>query len=146
MRLLETCLYGLCLLICMCCTSYMIYLQFKYYLNNEDMVSISYRIFNDQEQDEYPTFSICFGGTIGGFVGNIFNQSHDVFSSNNVTRESYYAYLVGQGKDYPKQFTTFDFDDVALNIFDGYLKRFGGICGGEFASFECRIDLIPTIL
>ena len=77
MRSLETCLYRFCLLICMCSTSYMIYLQFKYYLDNEDMASISYRIFNNEEQDEYPTFSICFRG----WSGEINNQSHGVFLS-----------------------------------------------------------------
>ena len=120
MKLLEICLDRVFLLVCMCCASYMTYLQFKYYLNNEDNASISYRIFNKEEQDEYPTFSICFEGQ----GGDIFNQSHDVFDSNNVTRKSYYNYLLGSGEDYPVSFTTFEFDDIAIDIHKGYLIEF----------------------
>ena len=115
MRLLETCLYRFVLLICMCCTGYMIYLQLEYYLNNEDMASISYRIFNDEEKDEYPSFSICFKG----IRGEIFNKSHDVFNSNIVTREHYYGYLTGYKKDNNSQII--EFDDVALDILKGCL-------------------------
>lgn len=56
MRGLEGCLNGLCLLFCLLSTGYVTYLQFKYYLNNEDLSSISYREFNDEEKDQYPIF------------------------------------------------------------------------------------------
>ena len=103
------------------------------------MVSISYRIFNNQEQDEYPTFSLCFSGDDGG---EILNQSHDVFNSNKVTRESYFNYLVGQGKDYPAQFNDLEFDDVVLDIFEGYLMEFKetNVMGEWF-----QLHLIPTL-
>ena len=132
--LMETCLYRFCLLICMCSTSYMTYLQFKYYLNNEDMASISYRIFNNEEQDEYPTFSICFGG-------DIFNESHDFFNPNNVTQGSYQEYLEGYEKDYPAEFTTVEFNDVVLDIHEGYLMKFEGAL---VPWYVVPLDLIPT--
>ena len=139
MRLLEKCFYPFCLLTCVCCTGYMIYSQFKYYLNNEDMASISYRIFNNEEQDEYPSFSLCFNG----FGGKIFNQSHDIFNSNNVTRESYGDYLLGLEKDYPADFTTAVFDDVVVDIHEGYLIEFGGIVA-PFHLNPLIEDLITT--
>ena len=37
----------------------MVYQQFRLYLSNEDSSSVSYREFNLQEKDLYPTFSIC---------------------------------------------------------------------------------------
>ena len=137
MTFLETCLYRLCLLISMCCTSYMIYLQFKYYLTNEDMASISHRIFNEEQRDEYPSIAICFYG----YNGEIFNQSHDVFNSNNVMPKSYFYYLSGIDMEYPAQFTTIEFDDVVLDIHEGFLMNFD-----EFlVPYErVQLDLIPT--
>ena len=107
------------------------------------MASISYRIFNNEEKDEYPGFSICFMGS----GGRIFDRSHDVFNSNNVTRGSYYWYLKGgrgrdinlYGKDYPAQFTTIEFEDVVWNISEGDLMNTEAYC-----NVDCQIDLIPT--
>ena len=65
MRGLENCLSRLCLLLCLFSTGYMTYLQFKYYLNNEDLSSILYREFNNEEKDEYPVFSVCHSGAQG---------------------------------------------------------------------------------
>ena len=65
MRGLENCLSRLCLLLCLFSTGYMTYLQFKYYLNNEDLSSILYREFNNEEKDEYPVFSVCLSGSQG---------------------------------------------------------------------------------
>ena len=116
----------------------MMYLQFKYYLDNEDMASMSYRIFNHEEQDEYPSFSICFVG----FRGEIFNQSHDVFTSNNVTRASYREYLRGEKKDYLAQFTTVEFDDVVSKVYDRVLMQSWGFCDPYGTYWP--IDMIPT--
>ena len=38
----------------------MAYVQLDYYMKNDDSASISYQVFNNQEKDEYPTFTICF--------------------------------------------------------------------------------------
>ena len=96
----------------------MTYLQFKYYLNNDDLSSISYREFNDEEQDEYPIFSI---GLLGS-EGQIFKQSHEVFTSHNVTRESYSNYLQGWLEDYFDQLFSIKYDEVAMDIKEGYLS------------------------
>ena len=103
------------------------------------MASISYRIFNNEKKDEYPSFSICFVG----YFGQIFSQSHELFNANNVTRGSYRKYLKGSGKDYPAQFTTVEFDDVALDMFDGYLMWSQEYCVPQDVCDVC--DLIPTV-
>ena len=51
------------LLICIISTGYMSFLQFKYYLSNEDVSAITYHKFNAEPQDEYPTFTICLKNT-----------------------------------------------------------------------------------
>ena len=117
MRLVEACLHRLCLLICLLSTCYMTYFQFKYYFNDEDLLAITYRKFNAEEHDEYPTFSIC----VYGVDGAIFKQSHDIFKSSNITRATYYNYLNGSREDYSAQLREIKFHDVALDIDDGYL-------------------------
>ena len=102
------------------------------------MASISYRIFNNEEKDEYPTFSICF---VGYRYGGIFHQSHNLFNSNNVTRESYYGYLMGHGKDYPTDSNTVEYDDVVLDIHQGYLMASGG---RHVTDHAVQLDLVPT--
>ena len=114
MKLLEKCLYRFCLVICISSAVYMTYLQFKYYLNNEDLASISYRKFNTEEKDEYPTISIC----LSNYGGHIFKQDHDVFKSINVTRQSY---LLGYSNDDLDLFSGIAFDDVVLDVHDGFL-------------------------
>ena len=119
MTLLETCFYRISVLVCLASACYMTYLQFLYFLDNEDVVSISYQKFNKEEKDEYPIFSIC----LVGYKGEIFKESLYTFESTNVTLESYHGYLLGDLKDYPPQLSAIRFDDVALNIHEGYLLR-----------------------
>ena len=90
----------------------MTYLQFKYYLSNEDLSSISYQKFNKEEKDKYPNFSICFHG----LRGEIFKQSSGVFDPTNITPASYTKYLLGDLEDQSTQFSSIKFDDVAFDI------------------------------
>ena len=113
MRCKETYFYRISLLVGLSSACYMTYLQFKYYLDNEDLASISYRRFNNDENDEYPTFTICFNGISSG---NIFKKSHKIFNSSNISRYSYQRYLRGRLKKYPAQFSDAKFDDVKLDI------------------------------
>ena len=119
MTLLETCFYRISVFICFASACYMTYLQFLYFLDNEDVVSISYQKFNKEEKDEYPIFSIC----LVGYKGEIFKESLFTFESNNVTLESYHSYLLGDLEEYPSQLNSIRFDDVALGIHEGYLLR-----------------------
>ena len=119
MTLLETCFYRISVFICLASACYMTYLQFLYFLDNEDVVSISYQKFNKEEKDEYPSFSIC----LVGYKGEIFKSSFYTFESTNVTLESYQSYLLGDLEDYLPQLSAIRFDDVALDIHESYLLR-----------------------
>ena len=80
MRLVEKTLLSSVLLACICMAAYMTYLQFNYYFNNDDVASISYRHFNEEEKDEYPTITLCLSDMKEN--GKIFNETHTVFNSN----------------------------------------------------------------
>ena len=53
MKLTKNILVTFFFLACSLCTGYFVYLQFLYYLRNEDVVSIAYRNFGSEERDEY---------------------------------------------------------------------------------------------
>ena len=56
--------HGLIFAVCFSMALYMTYLQFKYYLADEDMSPVSYRYFSDENSKiDYPTFSVCFFGS-----------------------------------------------------------------------------------
>ena len=117
MGLIEKFLYGVCLLSCLSSAGYMTYLQFKYYLDNEDFAAISHRKFNQEQKDEYPSLTICLFDTHGG----IFKRSHEVFTSTNVTRSMYRRYLLGDLEEQPSEISSIKFDDVVLDINDQWL-------------------------
>ena len=77
-------------LVCISITGYFLYLQFLYYIRNEDVASISYRYFNEKEKDEYPLFTICFRSI---YPRTIFQN--DLFNDTGVTPTSYERYLSG---------------------------------------------------
>ena len=119
MQVLEKCFNRLRLLICLSSVCYMTYLQFMYYLSNEDVASISYQKYNKEEKDEYPIFSVC----LLGYNEEIFKESHDIFMSHNVTLSSYRKYLSGDLEDYANQYSAIKFDEVALDIDESYLFK-----------------------
>ena len=142
MLLLKTWLYRLSLLICLFGTGYMTYLQFTYYLHNEDLASISYPKFNKEEKDEYPTFSICFIGFKD--KGELFDEFHDVFNSTNITRKSYSEYLRGVENYDSAQFSAIKFDDVALDIHEGYLISSWEFYFQDEEDQFSPFDMVPT--
>ena len=44
----------------------MTYVQFKNYISNKDLSVVSFRKFNSDIDDLYPSFSICLNGITGG--------------------------------------------------------------------------------
>ena len=139
MRFVETCLYRLSLFACLLSAFYMTYLQFKYYLNNEDMASISYRKFNKEERDEYPSISIC----LAGYRGKLFTRSQDIFNSTNATREAYQSFLSGIQGQYPAQFSTVKYDDLALDILNYLISSREELRRGR-GIYKFQIEMIQT--
>ena len=123
---------GSILLVCICMASYMTYLQFKYYLNNDDIASISYQHFNQAQKDEYPTITLCLSD--GSRNGKIFDENNTVFESNLVTPLLYQQFLKGWVRNHTFDFSTIQYDEVLLNIHDGYL--IGAVSGTSFFAFS----------
>ena len=99
MNLINHCFSMFPTFMCLCMACYMTYLQFSYYLSNGDLASISYRKFNTEEKDEYPTLTICLSNpTTGSILRNETKTAND--------SDGYDAY-----DDRPDDFD--DYDDYA---------------------------------
>ena len=109
------------LILCSSLAIYLVVLQLRYYLANEDLISMSYRHFNSEEKDEYPTLTICFNG----YQGAIFDGSNDIFNQGNASVGTYQRYINGK-PNYNKSsfdYNSINYDEVALDINKGYLIR-----------------------
>ena len=111
-KIIEKILSKLFLVICSVFSCYMTYLQLKYYLKNEDKASISYQIFNNQEKDQYPTFTICFGGAEGAIFENGFYTAN----LTNLTALSYQRYLSGELEDDIQEYADVNYDEMVQKI------------------------------
>ena len=59
MKVTTTICYKILLSLCLIMAGYMTYLQFKYFLSNEDVASISFHRFVAGNKNQYPTYTIC---------------------------------------------------------------------------------------
>ena len=57
---------------CFLVAGYLTYFQFKLYTTNEDSSSVSYRTFNAEHQDTYPSYTVC----IQSAYGDIFKKDN----------------------------------------------------------------------
>ena len=113
--------------------SYMTYLQFKYYLSNEDVASISYKQFSDKNENKYPDFSISLYG-----INHIFNPRSDAFHSKNVTPLSYQNFLNARLPNHTEHHGLIRYDDVVLDINDGYLLSAYSVSSNDACKKDCK--------
>ena len=103
----------------------MVYQQFKLYIDNEDSSSVSYRAFNQEEKDLYPTFSICLHSQEGGIFKP--KPGKDRYESA-IRLHKYHEILLGYediDKEYNahmrKEFEKADFDEIALDVLEDFV-------------------------
>ena len=113
--------------------SYMTYLQFKYYLSNEDVASISYKQFSDKKENKYPDFSISLYG-----INHIFNPRSDAFQSTNITPLSYLSFLNARLPNHTEHHGVIRYDDVVLDINDGYLLSAYSVSSNDACKKDCK--------
>ena len=119
-------LQKLVLIACMSMAAYMTYLQLQNYLENEDLASITYRIFNAEKKDEYPTFTFCFSSEVTwDDEKTIFDEYSENFNYTiGVTPSSYLAFLKGEkDKQHSSKvidkFNSIKYNDVLVDIVKG---------------------------
>ena len=110
MKLTKNVLELLVFLACFVATGYFAYLQFLYYLRTDDVVSIAYRNFNEEEKDEYPQITLC----LQAMHGKTFFKK-DLFKNSKFTPKMYKRYLRGYLENDSLTFDQIKYDDITFD-------------------------------
>ena len=110
---------------CIWLVLFMVYQQFKLYMNNEDSSSVSYRAFNQEEKDLYPSFSICLHSDKGGILKPRYSKNpYEAYSDI----DKYHQILLGHDNIhnehdtfYNSEYSEAKFDDMALDVLKDFV-------------------------
>lgn len=108
-------------LTCFAVAVFVIYKQVCDYLRNEDVSVISYRKYNEDICDKYPTFTICLNPTIDDllYYSNILYREEKLNEVLKISGPNYYEMLIGtdfKGNGVTN-FSLLEFDDAKYNLF-----------------------------
>ena len=117
---LSNCNIKLFQLFCIVLVAYLTYEQFLQYLKNEDSSSVSFRKFNQEKRDLYPSFSICMHSKKGGILQG---SSKPSGLKTDLEMEMYHKMLIGKEK-LDQRFEDIDFDHNAVEILDEFVEMF----------------------
>ena len=100
----------------------MTYFQLKIYIANRNTSFITYKKFNTEEKDQYPSFSICLYSSFG----LIFNQSKDILGVKGWRGGHIYRkMLLGEDSILTRYiYRELDFDEVTVNMNQDIIKAF----------------------
>ena len=105
------------------------FLQYQKYMKNEDVSSISYRRFNIERRDVYPSFSICLYSSFG----MIFKQNENILGLKGWKGGNLYRrMLLGEESvkdDFirKRRFRLVDFDHLTVNLLDDIVLVFHAV-------------------
>ena len=118
---------------------YMTYLQFKYYLADDDMSPVSYQYFsNEKDKVDFPAVTVGIFG-----FNHIFKEQNDVFKLANVTPLSYRDFLEGKPNNYSEEHSVIRYDDVVLDINEGYLLSSYAIYTKSHTQSRSNFSMVP---
>ena len=106
--------------LCITLVLYMTYKQFLEYQKNEDSSSVSYRNFNQDERDVYPSFSICLHSTKGA----ILKRNLKLLERNGPNGiDHFHKMLIGREK-LDQSFMETEFEENAIDILEKFFDMF----------------------
>ena len=107
-------------LFCIMLAFYMTYEQFLLYSKNEDSSSVSYRKFNQEEKDMYPSISVCLHSTKGAILMETDEPGDTNLNEDALTVDEYHKMLVGH-EELRNGFNTINFDHMAVDIVNQFI-------------------------
>lgn len=99
------------------------YLQLQNYAENHEISYVTNRLFNAQEKDTYPSFSICLYSSFG----LIFKQNKNIFGFKGWKGGYTYRKMLLGEKSSSNQFRKINFDEVAVNLLRDIVTRFTAV-------------------
>ena len=97
-------------LICFVLAGYMVYVQLKTYSANEDLSITTYKNFQNEAEDVFPTVTICAVSA----VGKSWIISKENMPDNHSTRS--YSRILDGAKDDDMNYSRIRFDHVAIDV------------------------------
>ena len=86
-----------------------------------------------KKENKYPDFSISLYG-----INHIFNPRSDAFHSTNVTPLSYQSFLNARLPNHTEHHGVIRYDDVVLDINDGYLLSAYSVSSNDACKKDCK--------
>ena len=86
------------------------------YIKDEDVARIEFAEFNAEEDNTYPTITLCFPTPLIEEKLSSFGEG--------ITVETYSAFLTGQNNSWDERMAKIDYDDVSINIEDYFLGKY----------------------
>ena len=102
---------------CVVLVLYLTYQQFIEYTKNQDSSSVSYRSFNEEEKDVYPTFSICLYSS----DGSILKEEMNYFGVKGINGVATYHNMLLGLKNVTKHFTAINFDESVIGVLESFV-------------------------
>ena len=99
---------------------YMVYQQILEYQKNEDSTSVSYRNFNQDERDLYPSYSICMHSTKGAILNGKLSSSE---KPDSLEIDKLHKMLIGR-KKLDDKFKEFNLEHNAVDIVPEFVDMF----------------------
>ena len=98
----------------------MSYQQLLQYLRNEDSSSVSFRKFNSDKRDVYPSFSICMHSVKGATL----KKYPDIQGFNGSNGAEIYRKMLKGRHKLSMEFKTFDFENNSIDILSEFVDMF----------------------
>ena len=118
MSVIQTAYIKVFQFVCIILVVYSIYEQFIEYLKNEDSSSVSFRKFNHDLRDLYPTYSICMHSTKGAIL-----KPPLLGNETRLGSDSYHKMLLGN-EQLHNNFNDIDFENNTVDIFHEFFDMF----------------------
>ena len=90
------------------------------YIKDEDVARIEFAEFNAEEDNIYPTITLCFPSPL--------IEEKLAEYGEGITVETYSNFLTGQNNSWDDRMAKIDYDDVSINIEDFFLGKFTLCC------------------
>ena len=113
-------------ILCLIATCFAVFRCFQTYLKNEDVCLVSFKRFNDNPDQIYPTITICI-------LNPIQQEKLDRFGNGSYDVTSFNKYLKGELEN--KEFEKHSYDDATVNLED-YLLNYKVISPDKLIPYQ----------
>ena len=113
------------------------YFQYKQYVDNQDLSSITYRKFHSNMKDIYPTFSICLYSSFG----MIFKQDTNILGYEGWKGGNIYRKILLGDENVKSDFREIEFDGITVDLLEDVILTFQEVTKGNNQAKDRNLKL-----